>query len=104
MQRAKIGLALGSGAARGWAHIGIIEALEEAGPRLPTGHLEVFEDLVDRDRQRFFVSFSTRAWIRVRPSGANQKSRKGSVSRAASNRASASARERRLISAWAARG
>jgi NTE family protein len=31
MQRARIGLALGSGAARGWAHIGIIEALEEAG-------------------------------------------------------------------------
>jgi len=31
MQRAKIGLALGSGAARGWAHIGVIEALEEAG-------------------------------------------------------------------------
>jgi NTE family protein len=31
MQRAKIGLALGSGAARGWAHIGVIEALQEAG-------------------------------------------------------------------------
>lgn len=27
----KIGLALGSGASRGWAHIGVIEALEEAG-------------------------------------------------------------------------
>ncbi|WP_416306268.1 patatin-like phospholipase RssA [Neptunicella sp. SCSIO 80796] len=27
----KIGLALGSGAARGWAHIGIIEALQELG-------------------------------------------------------------------------
>ncbi len=27
----KVGLALGSGAARGWAHIGVIEALEEAG-------------------------------------------------------------------------
>ena len=25
----KIGLALGSGAARGWAHIGVIQALEE---------------------------------------------------------------------------
>src|SRR4051812_5894112 len=31
MQRAKVGLALGSGAARGWAHIGVFEALEEAG-------------------------------------------------------------------------
>lgn len=27
----KIGLALGSGGARGWAHIGVIDALEEAG-------------------------------------------------------------------------
>ncbi len=27
----KIGLALGSGSARGWAHIGVIEAIEEAG-------------------------------------------------------------------------
>ncbi len=31
MQRSKIGLALGSGAARGWSHIGVIEALVEAG-------------------------------------------------------------------------
>jgi NTE family protein len=30
MARAKIGLALGSGSARGWSHIGIIEALAEA--------------------------------------------------------------------------
>jgi len=30
-ERKKIGLALGSGAARGWAHIGVIEALEEKG-------------------------------------------------------------------------
>ncbi|MFK5108684.1 patatin-like phospholipase family protein, partial [Klebsiella pneumoniae] len=31
MGRSKIGLALGSGSARGWAHIGVIEALVEAG-------------------------------------------------------------------------
>ena len=31
MSRPKVGLALGSGAARGWAHIGIVEALLEAG-------------------------------------------------------------------------
>jgi len=31
MTRSRIGLALGSGAARGWAHIGIIESLAEAG-------------------------------------------------------------------------
>jgi len=31
MARPKIGLALGSGSARGWSHIGVIEALTEAG-------------------------------------------------------------------------
>ena len=31
--KAKIGLALGSGSARGWAHIGVIRQLEEAGIR-----------------------------------------------------------------------
>lgn len=30
----KIGLALGSGSARGWAHIGVIRALEEAGIKI----------------------------------------------------------------------
>ena len=29
----RIGLALGSGSARGWAHIGVIQALEEMGIR-----------------------------------------------------------------------
>ena len=31
MAKPRIGLALGSGSARGWAHIGIIDALAEAG-------------------------------------------------------------------------
>lgn len=31
MNRFRIGLALGSGSARGWSHIGVIEALHEAG-------------------------------------------------------------------------
>jgi NTE family protein len=31
--RPQVGLALGSGSARGWAHIGVIRALEEAGVR-----------------------------------------------------------------------
>lgn len=31
--RLKIGLALGSGSARGWAHVGVIRALEQAGIR-----------------------------------------------------------------------
>ncbi|MBK6741883.1 MAG: patatin-like phospholipase RssA [Hydrogenophilales bacterium] len=32
-RRPRVGLALGSGSARGWAHIGVIRALEEAGVR-----------------------------------------------------------------------
>jgi len=31
MMNAKIGVALGGGAARGWAHIGVLQALEQAG-------------------------------------------------------------------------
>ena len=31
MARYRIGLALGGGAARGWSHIGVVEALVEAG-------------------------------------------------------------------------
>ena len=31
MTRARIGIALGSGSARGWAHIGVLRALSEAG-------------------------------------------------------------------------
>jgi NTE family protein len=39
MAKTKIGLALGSGSARGWAHIGVIRALEEQGikPDIITG-------------------------------------------------------------------
>ena len=39
MKNPKIGLALGSGSARGWAHIGVIRALEEQGikPDIVTG-------------------------------------------------------------------
>ncbi|KAB2920180.1 MAG: patatin [Hyphomicrobiaceae bacterium] len=33
MRRSRIGLALGSGSARGWSHIGVLEALQEAGIR-----------------------------------------------------------------------
>ncbi len=38
-RKPRIGLALGSGAARGWAHIGVVEALTEAGvePDVVTG-------------------------------------------------------------------
>src|SRR5690554_90492 len=34
MHRAGIALALGGGAARGWAHIGVLRALDEAGIRI----------------------------------------------------------------------
>lgn len=39
MTRPRIGLALGAGAARGWAHIGVVQALTEAGiePDVVTG-------------------------------------------------------------------
>jgi len=34
MSEVKVALALGSGAARGWSHIGVIKALEEMGVRI----------------------------------------------------------------------
>ena len=34
MQSNKVGLALGGGGARGWAHIGVIRALEEANIKI----------------------------------------------------------------------
>lgn len=64
----RIGIALGGGAARGWAHIGALRALEELGIRPDVvagtsigamvggiylaGHLEVFEDWVVRLTRR----------------------------------------------------
>lgn len=58
----KVGLALGSGSARGWAHIGVIQALAEANIRvdyvagtsigavvgavLASGNIDAFEDVV----------------------------------------------------------
>src|SRR5579872_6354072 len=33
LRKLRVGLALGSGSARGWAHIGVIRALEDAGIR-----------------------------------------------------------------------
>ena len=36
--RKKIGLALGSGAARGWAHIGVLRALARLGIHPDLGH------------------------------------------------------------------
>jgi NTE family protein len=33
-RRPRVALALGSGSARGWAHVGVVRALEQAGIRL----------------------------------------------------------------------
>jgi len=69
----RVGLALGSGAARGWAHIGVIRGLEEAGikPEIvcgssigsvvgaayATGKLDRFEDWVRRLDWRQVASY-----------------------------------------------
>jgi NTE family protein len=72
-RKPRVGLALGSGSARGWAHIGVIRALEEAGIRpdivcgtsigalvgaaYAAGELEAFEQWVLRLEMRDVVSF-----------------------------------------------
>lgn len=69
----KIGLALGSGAARGWAHIGVINALEELGVKADCvagtsigalvgsayagGKLSALEDIVKRLDKRMLMGF-----------------------------------------------
>ena len=71
MAKAKIGLALGGGAARGWAHIGVLKALAEAGIKPDiiagtsigavvgachsAGHLDELEDFArELTRRRIF--------------------------------------------------
>jgi NTE family protein len=71
MGKAKIGLALGGGAARGWAHIGVLKALRDAGIKPDiivgtsigavvgachaAGHLDALEDFArDLTRRRIF--------------------------------------------------
>ncbi|KAB2939527.1 MAG: patatin-like phospholipase family protein [Hyphomicrobium sp.] len=71
MAKAKIGLALGGGAARGWAHIGVLKALVEAGIKPDiivgtsigavvgachaAGHLDALEEFArDLTRRRIF--------------------------------------------------
>lgn len=74
----RIGLALGSGSARGWAHIGVIRALEEMGikPDVIAGssvgslvggayasdNLDAFEDWVRRLEIKHIVSFLDPSW------------------------------------------
>jgi NTE family protein len=69
----KIGLALGSGAARGWAHIGAINALEELGVRIDCvagtsmgalvgsayadGKLKALEEIVYKLNKRMLLGF-----------------------------------------------
>jgi len=71
MAKAKIGLALGGGAARGWAHIGVLRALEAAGIKpdiivgtsigavvgscYAAGHLDAIEEFArELTRRRIF--------------------------------------------------
>lgn len=71
MTKAKIGLALGGGAARGWAHIGVVKALADAGIKpdvivgtsigavvgacFAAGHLDGLEDFArELTRRRVF--------------------------------------------------
>jgi NTE family protein len=72
-QTGRVGLALGGGAARGWAHIGVIRALKDAGiePAVVAGtsvgaivgsmvcseHLEAFEDWVRAITRRDVVGY-----------------------------------------------
>lgn len=49
MTSSRIGLALGSGSARGWAHIGVIEALAAAGIR-PRHRLRLLDRRAGRAR------------------------------------------------------
>ncbi len=78
--RPRIGLALGSGSARGWAHIGVIKALAEAGieadivcgssvgalvgAALVTGSIDALEDWTRRITWREMVRF-----LDFRPAG-----------------------------------
>jgi NTE family protein len=71
--RPRIGLVLGSGSARGWAHIGVIRALERVGIRpdivcgtsvgalvgaaFAAGNLDEFEDWVRHMKRRDVISF-----------------------------------------------
>ena len=76
---------------------------EEARAGLGPREVEGFEDLFDRRKRRGpharLVSLATMSRTRRRASSENQKSRNGSWSRAWSKRATAAARERRLIAA-----
>jgi NTE family protein len=71
--QARVGLALGSGSARGWAHLGVIRGLQETGVQLDlvcgtsigalvgaafaAGELDRFEDWVERLRLAEVMSF-----------------------------------------------
>ena len=73
VRRPRIGLALGGGAARGWAHIGVIRALREAGVEadiiagtsvgaiagamLGSGHLDAFEQWVRALNRRDVLAY-----------------------------------------------
>ncbi len=60
----KIGLALGSGSARGWAHIGVIRALTEAGIRVEQ-YLEIGLQMISRNRREKIETLPRAEWVRM---------------------------------------
>ena len=76
----KIGLALGSGSARGWSHIGVIEALAErgihpevvcgtsigslVGAAYAGGSLECLKERVNKDYTKTISEILPSAWER----------------------------------------
>ncbi|MDD3605130.1 MAG: patatin-like phospholipase family protein, partial [Kiritimatiellae bacterium] len=81
-RKCRIGLALGGGAARGWAHVGVLQALEEAGLEVSciagtsagalvgavyaSGRLREFEDLSEHmDWKKVLYYFSDISFARA---------------------------------------
>lgn len=81
-KKCRIGLALGGGAARGWAHVGVLQALEEAGLKVAcvagtsagalvgavyaSGRLREFEDLSEQmDWKKVLYFFSDISFARA---------------------------------------
>ena len=60
----KIGLALGSGSARGWAHIGVIRALTVAGIRVEQ-YLEIGLQMISHNRREKIETLPRAEWVRM---------------------------------------
>ena len=58
MTRPRIGLALGSGSARGWSHIGVIDALAEAGVMPLPPYIAAKRAADDQDRTDYQTMYA----------------------------------------------